>query len=128
MVAMELEQPLPGELPEPWVERQRPLAKVAGKSPGGVGEGLLHDIRGVDSGGQAVIEVDGDHLPQSTAVSSQQPLARVVVALCGCLEQFEFSGIELAGRHRPGPPLPLTLQDGPECYRENRRGRSVSEV
>src|SRR4051812_3489709 len=103
MVAMELEQPLPGELPQPRVEWQQSLAEVAGEPPSGVGERLLNDIRGVDAGRQSPIQVEGDHLPQSAAVPGQQPLARSLVAVLGRPKQFELIGVGLARLHRRVP-------------------------
>ncbi len=45
----------------------------------GVGQRLLHDIRGIDAGGQAAIEVDGDHPLQSVAVLNEQLVPRRVI-------------------------------------------------
>ena len=93
------DQAVPGDLPEPGVERQRPLAEVVGEPRGGLGQGLLHQVGGVDAGGQAAVEADGDHPPQAVAVAFEQELARLGLAAAGAVEQFLGIGLS-GGGHR----------------------------
>lgn len=86
MAAVQLDQPLPGQPPQPRIEGQRPLPQVVVELAGGVGEGFLHHVGRVHAGRQASIQMGGDHATQSAAVTGQQPLPRLVVAL-PCLFQ-----------------------------------------
>jgi len=52
---MGLDQPLPGELPQPGIERHRPVAEVIVEPTRGVGERLLDDVRRVNAGVQPAV-------------------------------------------------------------------------
>ena len=55
VAAVHLRQPFQGQGPQPEVEGQRPVAEVGVELAVGVEEGFLHDIGGIDAGGQAAV-------------------------------------------------------------------------
>ena len=93
MVAMQSIEPLPGQLPQPGIERQGPLPQVIGEIQGGVHERLLDHIRGVDPGGQAAVEMHGDHLAEAAPMAGQQALAGRAIAMFRRAEQLVGVGM-----------------------------------
>ena len=80
---MTLHQVLPGDVPQPGIERQRALAEVIRQPPRRLGEGLLDDVGRVDPRGHAAIEPDRDHPPQPRPVPGEKLVPGPVVASAG---------------------------------------------
>ncbi len=90
---MELEQPLPGELAQPRIERQWPGLQVVRQALSGVGQRLLHHVRGVHSGRHPPVDAQRDHLPQPAPMPRQQLLPRSLIARPRSLEQLFGVGL-----------------------------------
>ena len=101
VAAVDFDEPFPGEPPQPRIERHGTISEVVVQAPGGVGQGFLDDVGGIETGGQATVETDRDHLPQAVPMPGQQPLASLAITLAGAVEQF--LGIERIRCHSPGP-------------------------
>ena len=86
MSAVGVDDPLSGELPEPAVERERPLPEVVVQPPGGLDQGLLDDVRHIDAGGQAAVEPHRDHPPQVVPVMLQELLAGDLIPPVGAVD------------------------------------------
>ena len=84
---MALQQVLPGDVPQPGIERQRPLAEVIRQPPRRLGEGLLDDVGRINASGHAAIEADRDHSPQPRPVSGEKLVPGPVVAPAGTEQQ-----------------------------------------
>jgi hypothetical protein len=95
---VQLDEPVPGQLPQPGVEGERPTAEVVGQFLGGVGQGFLDHVGGIDPRHHTAVHAERDHLPQLLAVAAQQLLAGVAVAAAGTLDQ-RFGIWVVAGRH-----------------------------
>ena len=67
-----------------------------------VGQGLLNDIRGIDTGIEALVQAHRDHPPQSPAMADQQLLPRNCFPTKGSFEQFRGVGPGVV--HRRGLP------------------------
>jgi hypothetical protein len=80
--------PVPGQLPQPGVERQRPLAGIAVQPAVGLGEDLLDHVGRVHAGGQPRVQAQGDHPPQPRPVPLQQRAAGAAVAGAGAPQQL----------------------------------------
>ncbi len=72
VAAAQVDQVVPGQLPQPGVERQRPLADVGVELLVGLGQRLLHHVGWIDAGRQAAVEVQGHHLPQTGPVPAEE--------------------------------------------------------
>ena len=107
---MQLDQPVPGQLPQPRVERQRPATQVVRQFLSGIGQDFLDNVRRIDASGETAIHADRDHPAQPVAVPDQELLASGTVAAAGAFD--EQIGIRLADRwHRGVYPLTLTPQN-----------------
>ena len=84
---MHLDQPFPGQPPEPGIERQRAASQVVVHGAVGLGEGVLNDIGGVHAAGEPVVQPDGDHLAQPVTVPGEQRLTGRLVTLRHLLDQ-----------------------------------------
>ena len=94
MLAVQLNQPFPRQLPQPRIERHRPLAQIFGEPLRGLGQGFLHDIRRIDARGHAAIQPDGNHASQPVPVVHEQLLARSPISLLGPSQQlFSIGGL-----------------------------------
>jgi hypothetical protein len=82
------DQVLPGQPPQPGVERHRPLAQVAGQLLGGLGQRLLDDVGRIDAGGQPAVHAHPYHLREPVAMTAQELLPRWAVALAGLCDQL----------------------------------------
>jgi hypothetical protein len=85
---MQLNQPIPGELAQPGVERERAIPQVVVQMLAGVCQGFPHHVGRLDSHRQPAIDPHGNHVPQAAPVLVQEPLACFVVSLSGLPEQF----------------------------------------
>jgi hypothetical protein len=72
---------VPGELPQPRIEGDGLIAEVLVQSAVGKDQRFLHDIGGVDTLLQAVIHADGKHATETIAVSVEELIAGLVVAI-----------------------------------------------
>ena len=108
---MELEQPLPGELAEPRVERQRPVPQVVGQALRGVGQRLLHHVGGIDPGRHPAVDAQRDHLPQPAPMPRQQLLPGRLIARTRSLDQFFGVGL-LRRVHRVLPTMGSAKRGG----------------
>jgi hypothetical protein len=97
MAAVQGDQVLAGQLAQPGIERQRPLAQVAVELAAGLHEHFLHHVGRIDARRQAAVEQIGNHLAQAQPMASEQPIAGAGVAFAGLLQQL--LGVGLSGRH-----------------------------
>ena len=81
VLPVQLQQAIPGELPEPGIERQRLLTQVVIEPGISRGQGLLDHVRGIDPFRQPGIEPQADHLAKPRPVPLEQPRAGLGVAL-----------------------------------------------
>jgi hypothetical protein len=72
MLAVQVDQPLAGQRPQPDVKRHGRRGGVLREAPGHVEVGLLENVRGVEPPGHAVVEAEADHLAQPVAVVREQ--------------------------------------------------------
>jgi hypothetical protein len=86
--AVELDQPFPRELPQPGVERQRPVPQVAVELAGRVGQRLLDHVGRVHARRQPAVEPQGDHAAEPVAVPGEQAVAGRGIAGGRPVEQF----------------------------------------
>ena len=101
VVAVELDQPEPGHLAEPGVERQGAVAEVAREPQGRVGQRLLDDVGGVNPRGQPPVDPDGDHPPEPIAMPGQEFGPGRRVAEPGRPEQLVGIGRRRGASERP---------------------------
>jgi hypothetical protein len=103
VAAVQLGQPVQGELPQPGIEGERPPAEIILKLLDGVGQGLLDRVGWVDTRGQPPVHPHGDHLPQALAVADEQLLPGRRVAVRSLVHQLV--GVGFAGSlHGRSPP------------------------
>jgi hypothetical protein len=95
--AVEVDESLGGELPEPRVERNGSACEVVVKAFGGDSKCLLHDIAWVDPNGDAGVETSGNHPQEAIAVSLKQCPRSSGIAVRGKAEQL--IGVGRGGRH-----------------------------
>jgi hypothetical protein len=86
--AVQLGQPIAGELPQPRIERERAILEIIGELLDRLGQRFLDHIRRIEAGGQPAIHAHGYHLPQTVLVANEQMLACRQVALLSPLEQW----------------------------------------
>ncbi len=70
--AMGINQPVPRHLTQPEMERHGGILEVIGKPAVSIDENFLHDIAGIDSSTNALIETHCDHTSQRIAMTVQQ--------------------------------------------------------
>ena len=97
MLPVQLDQPLPGQPPQPGIERQGTAPQVVVHGPVGLGKGVLDDVRWVHAGRELAIHANRDHLPQPRLMPDQQVVAGLAVAPRGLLD--ELCGIRCLGEH-----------------------------
>ena len=105
VVLVDFHQTLPGDLTQPGVEGQRPIAQVAIELLVGFHQHFLDDIGGIEAGQETPVESDGDHLAEPAAVPGEQLLACRPIA--GGAAADEFVGVGRSGSHVSGALLPL---------------------
>jgi sirohydrochlorin ferrochelatase len=88
MPPLQLDQPLPGEFPQPRIEGHRAVAQVIGQIAARDGQDVLDDVGGVHASGQSSIHPHRDHLAQPIAVLRQQSLSGRVVAPARPLDEL----------------------------------------
>jgi hypothetical protein len=74
--AVEIDQPIPGDLPEPRIEGHRTIPEILGKLAEGLDERFLNHVRGVEARGEPGIHAHRDHPPQSGAMTVDEPAGR----------------------------------------------------
>jgi hypothetical protein len=87
VAAVGVEQPLVGGLAGPQVERHGAAGEELGQAAGEVGLGVLDDVRRVEAGGHAGVEVHGDERGQGRAVAVEQLAGGGRVAGGGAVEE-----------------------------------------
>jgi hypothetical protein len=105
--AVLVDQPVPGELAQPRVERQRPSGQIAVQPAVRLREGVLHHVGGVEAGGQPPVHAQRDHTPQPPPVPLQQRAPGLPVSFLGEAEQLLRVGFESGHR---APSLEQTPQ------------------
>jgi hypothetical protein len=95
---VQIQEPIPRQLAQPGVERNRPALDVLREPPGGLGHRVLDDVRRIDASRDAVIQPDGDHFAQATAMASQQVVDGHPVTGCGSVQMTIGARVRL-GNH-----------------------------
>lgn len=88
MASVQANQAFPGQTAEPGVEGERPAMSILGQFLRSLGKGFLQNVRGVDACLEAVVQAQGDHLPQPGAVALQQGAAGVFVPLGDLVQEL----------------------------------------
>lgn len=88
---------------QPRGERQWPLAEVVRQLVGGVGQGFLDDVGGIDAGSDTAVEAQRDHPSQPLPVPGQQLLACLGVSLFGAHNQILDVGVFGVHAHLRSP-------------------------
>ena len=97
---MGVDQGLGDDQPEPEEERHRAFARIVGDAAGGVEEGFLEDVVGVDPPLEPAVEPDPNHPPEPVAMLRGQPSASgPLVAEADALTRS-------AGSHGSVPAIP----------------------
>jgi hypothetical protein len=104
VATVQLDHPLPGELPEPREERERPVAQVRIEAGRRRHQRVLDDVGRVEPRQQPPVEPDGDDPPETGPMPLQEPLPGVVVAPTGPLD--ESLGVQVARRSHRDASLP----------------------
>jgi hypothetical protein len=86
--AVGFHQPLPGNPSQPGVERQRLLPQIIRELSSGLGQRVLHQVGGVQAGGQPAVQAQGHHAPQPRPVVFQQLLPSGRVSLRRLAQQL----------------------------------------
>jgi hypothetical protein len=94
MAAMQLGEALRGDLPQPGIEGERPIAQIIRELAIGRCERLLNHIGGVHASGQPTVEPQGDHLAEALAVPRQELLASAAVSVANTVEELIGVGRE----------------------------------
>jgi hypothetical protein len=103
---VDLDQPLPGDLSQPRVERQRLVTQVVVELFVSLDQYVLNDVGGIEPTKQAAVQTDADHLAQAITVANQQGLTRRVIATGAAQDQFVSVGRSRS--HGDFDPLRLT--------------------
>ena len=88
IAAMQVDDAVLSELPEPHMERQVGLRQVADEAIIRFQEHILNHIAGIDPPGQATIHTQFDHPPQPVAMPFQEFVHRLGVACSRLLQQI----------------------------------------
>jgi len=85
---MQFDESIPRNLTQPGIKGQGSIAQEVGQFLVRIGERVLHDIRGVDPGGEPPVKMNRNHLPKPVPVSLQKLLECVTLAASGFLDQL----------------------------------------
>jgi hypothetical protein len=87
------DQPFPRQAPQPGVEGERSPPQVLGQLARSVGQGLLHDVRGIDSRCQPTVHAYLNHPAQPIPMPHQELFSCRGVATAGLLDQVVRVGV-----------------------------------
>jgi hypothetical protein len=86
VIAAGVDHPVPGDLPQPRIEWDRPVTQIAIQAAVGFRERVLDQVGRVQAGAESAVEADGDHAVEPLAMAVQQPAAGGAVAGRGGVE------------------------------------------
>ena len=87
VAAVQVDDPVLGQLPEPDMKREVGLREVSHQALASFEEHVLHHIAGIDPPGEPPIHPHLDHPPQAMAVPLQEVVDGLRVTGSGLLEQ-----------------------------------------
>jgi hypothetical protein len=88
VLAVEVNESLPGHVTQPGIERQRTVAEIVGQLLPGFGQGLLDHVRRIDAGRQTGIHAHGHHLGQLRPMPVQELGDGPLVPAASLAQQF----------------------------------------
>ena len=101
VLTMQPDEPLPGQLPEPWVKGHRSVFQIIRELASSVSQGLLDHVGRIQPETQARVHPHRDPPFETRAMPLQQPLAGQVITLNSSCQQR--IGLVTVVRHPDAP-------------------------